>query len=125
MPDFFAHLKLAYQFATANIRQTKLGYYVATFEMALDQILNLTSADILEAGKACDAEEDEDEIASKFSAIERRIEPEVEVDLVDQSCTFAQEQDDETTSAEKRPHTQDMVQLPPNSNTIGATIVDS
>ena len=34
--DFFAHLKLAYQFATANVRQTKLGYYVATFEMALD-----------------------------------------------------------------------------------------
>lgn len=83
LPDFFAHLKLAYQFATANIRQTKLGYYVATFEMALDQILTLTPADILEPGKACDAEEDEDEIASKFSAIERRNEPEVEVNLVD------------------------------------------
>ena len=76
-------MKLAYQFATANIRQTKLGYYVATFEMALDQILTLTPADILEPGKACDAEEDEDEIASKFSAIERRNEPEVEVNLVD------------------------------------------
>lgn len=124
MPDLFAHLKLAYQFATANIRQTKLGYFVATFEMALDQILNLTPADILEAGKACDAEEDEDEIASKFSAIERLIEPEVEVDLVDQSCTFVQDQDDDSNSAEKRLHTQAMLQLPPNSNNVCATIVD-
>ena len=54
IPDIFAHLKLAYQFATANIRQTKLGYYVATFEMALDQILNLTDSEITAEGQACD-----------------------------------------------------------------------
>lgn len=59
LPDFFAHLKLAYQFATANVRQTKLGYYVATFEMALDQIINLTESEVTNAGHACDATVDE------------------------------------------------------------------
>ena len=41
--------------------------------MALDQILNLTQSDILEIGKACDAEDDEEDIAEKFSEIEQRI----------------------------------------------------
>lgn len=71
LPDLFAHLKLAYQFATQNVRQTKLGYFVATFEMALDQILNMLESEVLDPGKAVDAAEDEDEIATKFSCLER------------------------------------------------------
>ena len=55
LPDFFAHLKLAYQFATESVRHTKLGYCLTTFEMSLDQILNLQEEDILLAGTAQDA----------------------------------------------------------------------
>ena len=54
LPDFFAELKLAYQFATASVRHTKLGYCLTTLEMSLDQILNMTDDDLLPAGQACD-----------------------------------------------------------------------
>jgi len=53
------------------VRQTKLGYFVATFEMALDQILNMLPSEILEPGKAIDAAESEEDLASKFSGLER------------------------------------------------------
>ena len=46
MTDFFAELKLAYQFATSYVRQTKLGYYLTTLEVALDQILELNEEQI-------------------------------------------------------------------------------
>lgn len=55
LTDSFAQLKLAYQFATSYVRQTKLGYYLTTFEMALDQILNLTEDQVLQVGQASDA----------------------------------------------------------------------
>jgi len=54
LPDFFAQLKLAYQFATQSVRHTKLGYCLTTFEMSLDQILNLTEDDVLPPGQAQD-----------------------------------------------------------------------
>ena len=37
----FAHLKLANQFATSMLRNSKLGYVSSTFEVALEQVLCL------------------------------------------------------------------------------------
>jgi hypothetical protein len=39
--SIFAHLKLANQFATSMMRNSKLGYVSSTFEVALEQILGL------------------------------------------------------------------------------------
>ena len=50
----FAELKLAYQFATQNIRLSKLGYSLTTFEMSLDQILSLSEETLLPVGQTCD-----------------------------------------------------------------------
>ena len=56
--------------------------------MALDQILNLTQADIVEQGKAIDTEEDEPDIASKFSGIERMAAQvgDASISMQDQEC---------------------------------------
>ena len=56
--EFFAQLKLAQQFATSSVRNSKLGYYCTTFEVTLDQILALEKSLILEPGTASDMIED-------------------------------------------------------------------
>ena len=53
-PDEFKPLT-EIKFATQEVRHTKLGYCLTTFEMSLDQLLNLSEDDILTAGKAQDA----------------------------------------------------------------------
>ena len=50
--EFFAELKLAFQFATTSIKASKLGYSVTTLEVALDQILALEQSAVFPKGTA-------------------------------------------------------------------------
>ena len=45
--DFFAHLKLANQFATTHVKNSKLGYVASTMEVAIEQVLELKGEDLL------------------------------------------------------------------------------
>ena len=37
--QMYAHLKLANQFATPSLKQSKLGYYTSTMEVSLEQVI--------------------------------------------------------------------------------------
>lgn len=39
--EFYSHLKLINEFSTDTLRQSKLGYYTSTMEVALSEILNI------------------------------------------------------------------------------------
>ena len=67
--DIYGHLKLANQFATNQIRNSKLGYVSSTIEVSIEQILTLEDEHILPTGETidCDFDRSEATVASSIN----------------------------------------------------------